>query len=307
MRSGQLSLALLFLCIPASLPAQQVPAAPPAAPVTAEAIMAKVAQNQDRAEAERTHYVYLQHARVASRKGSRAMCEELTDFRVTPLPTGSQKSLLSLDGKLWHKGSYVTYHQLPPATADADKGTGNTSPDEDDDMDRDLVENLRKNLTDEASRDGFHAGLFPLTGKGQAGYTFTLAGREHMNGRDVFHIVFRPKDTSDFDWKGDAYIDAEALQPVLVRTRLSRNVPFLVRTMLGTSVPGLGFSATYAPQTDGLWFPSTFGTEFKINVLFFLRRHITIAVQNDHFEKTHASGRILGEATVIPPEPITKP
>ncbi len=42
-----------------------------AAPQTpaAEAIMARVAGNQDRAEAERSRYVHTQHARVYSRKG----------------------------------------------------------------------------------------------------------------------------------------------------------------------------------------------------------------------------------------------
>ena len=41
---------------------------------TAESIMARVAANQDRAEAERAHYVYVQHATMASRHGKQVKC-----------------------------------------------------------------------------------------------------------------------------------------------------------------------------------------------------------------------------------------
>jgi hypothetical protein len=56
----------------------------------ADEIMAKVAANQDRTEAARTHYIYQQHIRIASRKpGGKVMCEEVTDSRVSPRATGS--------------------------------------------------------------------------------------------------------------------------------------------------------------------------------------------------------------------------
>src|SRR4051812_46076832 len=35
----------------------------------AESVMARVGENQDRSEAERAHYVYVQHARMVSRRG----------------------------------------------------------------------------------------------------------------------------------------------------------------------------------------------------------------------------------------------
>ena len=49
----------------------------------------------------------------------------------------------------------------------------------------------------------------------------------------------------------DAYIDTAAYQPVLITTVMARKIPFVVRTLLGTNVPGLGFTVTYAPQSDG--------------------------------------------------------
>jgi hypothetical protein len=261
--------------------------------------MARVAANQDRSEAERDHYIYVQHARVVSRKGKTVMCEEVTDFRVTPSAAGSQQSLLKLDGRVLRKHKYIPYTTLPPAK---DRSQSQAATDDDsisveiggDFADRDMVENMRSNLTNDKSKDGIGAHLFPLTSKSQSDYRFHFAGREHIHGHDVFHIGFRPKDKDNYAWKGDAYIDAIAYQPVVVSTAMSRAVPFAVRTLLGTNLPGLGFSVVYEARPDGVWFPVSFGTEFKLRVLFFFNREITINAQNSDFEKTHVSSQIVG-------------
>jgi hypothetical protein len=273
---------------------------------TADAIMAKVAANQDHSEAERAHYLYVQHAHVTSRAGKTIHCEETTDTRIAPTDTGYTHHLLKLDGRVLIKHKYVAYTQLPDSkNPDADTPQPNSINligDDDDPMDRDLVENMRDNLTREKTRDGIGAGLFPLTSKTQAGYTFQLIGTEHLNGREVFHIVFSPKDKKDYAWKGDAYIDTTAYQPVVVRTKMSRQIPFAVRTLLGTSLPNLGFTVIYAPEPsdkpDAIWFPISFGTEFKMHILFFLNREITLNVENRNFEKTHVTSKIL--PTTVP-------
>ena len=54
--------------------------------------MNRVAVNQDTAEAERAHYVYVQHAKMTSRRGKTVMCEEITDYRFTPRPTKRMSS-----------------------------------------------------------------------------------------------------------------------------------------------------------------------------------------------------------------------
>jgi hypothetical protein len=172
----------------------------------------------------------------------------------------------------------------------------------DDDMDRDLVEHMRSNLTNNKSKDGLGARLFPLTTKSQAGYQYQLVGREQKNGRNVFHIRFAPKDKDEYTWKGEAYIDATEFQPVVISTAMARKVPFVARTLLGTNLPGLGFTVVYAPQADGVWFPTTFGTEFKLHVLFFLNRAILISAQNRNFEKTHVSSHIVDAAEATPPQ-----
>ena len=160
---------------------------------------------------------------------------------------------------------------------------------------------MRWNLIHDKSKDGVNAHLFPLTSKDQLNYAFRMVGRERLNGRDVYHIAFRPKEKNDFGWSGDAFIDTTAFQPVLVTTGMARKIPFAVRTLLGTDVPGLGFTITYAPQPDGVWFPVTFSTEFKIHVLYFFHRQIILDAQNRDFEETHVTSRIVGEATPVDP------
>lgn len=289
---ADLALALL------ALQAQHITAQGPVA-LTAQDIMARVAANQDAAEAERSHYIYVQYAHVISRKGKTTMCEETTDSRVTPSGSGSQQQLLTLDGRLLRKHRYIAYTALP--TKNNDAAPKSEHEDFGGDMDRDIVENMRKNLTNSKTKDGLGKGLFPLTSDIQQHYQFRMLGREQKNGRDVYHLTFRPKDKDDYSWKGDAYIDTVAYQPVLVRTAMSRKIPFAVRTLLGTSLPGLGFTVVYAPQPDGVWFPISFGTEFKLHVLFFLNREIVINAENRDFVKTHVTSQIVGAATPAGP------
>jgi len=320
------------VCIPQHAPSSQdnLP--------SAESVMSRVAANQDASDAERTHYVYVQHARMSSRKGKTVLCEEITDYRFTPAADGTHEQLLKVDGRMLKNKKYVSYDKLllsdeekrkaaegdqkrtkNPDNAQLDAKAKQQSvkkkdkkkdqdpifdPDSDETIDRDIVENMRTNLIHDKSKDGINARLFPLTSKNQADYLFRMIGRERLNSRDVFHITFRPKNKDDFGWSGDAYIDTTAFQPVLVTTAMARKIPFAVRTLLGTNVPGLGFTVTYAPQSDGLWFPVTFSTEFKIHVLYFFHRQIFLNAENREFEKTHVTSRILeGETAEAPGSP----
>jgi hypothetical protein len=291
--------------------------------------MNRVAINQDTAEAERAHYVYVQHAKMTSRRGNTVMCEELTDYRFTPSIDGTDEQLLKVDGRFLKNHKFISYSKLLPRDEDKPKDAGKDSdkdksaakekdkqskkdkkdkdkdpvfdPNSNETLDRDLVENMRWNLIHDKSKDGVNAHLFPLTTKDQLNYAFRMIGRERLNGRDVYHIAFRPKEKNDFGWSGDAFIDTTAYQPVLVTTAMARKIPFAVRTFLGTDVPGLGFTITYAPQTNGVWFPVTFSTEFKIHVLYFFHRQIILDAQNRDFEETHVTSRIVGDATPVDP------
>ncbi len=288
--------ALLFAAAVVS-PSLAVPAD---SPLSADQIMARVATNQDKTEAARQHYIYLQHIRMVSRRpGGRVMCEEVTDSRVSPQQKDSHQQLLALDGRYWLKGQYVRYTTLPKASDDnnvkVEHGSAGINIDTEPGMDRDLVENLRHNLSDDQSKDGLGHGLFPLTTGQQAHYNFQLLGRQAMNGHDVYRVRFVPKDKEEFDWKGEAFIDTREFEPVVVFTQMSRKLPLAVRTLLGTNLPGLGFSVTYEQQPGGIWFPVSFGTEFRMRVLFFLSRDISMSLANTHFEQTHTDARILDD------------
>ena len=258
-------LVLSFLLCAAAHAQVPSPALPSGEPITADVIMQRVARNQDRTEAERAHFVYFQHSRVQSRKGKDTMCEEVAEARIAPTPTGYQRTLLTLSGHVRDGKRIVHYTALPTGSAPqqttshdeedgpvkVDVGDKETVLDADahdapvsvNDTDIDIVESMRRTFTsDKNSKDGVNAGLFPLTSEQQRGMNFELKGRENKNGRDTFHIVFKPRDNNDYNWKGDAWIDSTAFEPVVVRTSLSRNVPFAVRTLLGTSIPGLGFT-----------------------------------------------------------------
>jgi hypothetical protein len=249
--------------------------------LTAEVIMARVAVNQDRSEQLRRHYVYHQRIHVASRKtNGKLIREETTEYHVVPQADSTKKILRSLTGRCWHKGKYFDY-------------TGEQAPDPDS-LDVDLVRDLRDDLAKDDTKDSLGRGLFPLTSAEQQKYKFRLLGQQKLQGRDIYRIGFEPKDQKDHAvWKGEALIDAAEFQPVNVFTKLAHGVPLLVRTALGTNLPGIGFNVQYQRQSDGVWFPSTFGTEFRLHVLFFLNREVTLSLENTAFEHTHVDSRMV--------------
>jgi hypothetical protein len=81
---------------------------------TDEAIMLKVAGNQDRAEKLRNEYVYQQHIRVVTRRTNGKLArEEVTDYRVAPTPDGNKKEMKHIDGRYWHQHRYLDFHGEP--------------------------------------------------------------------------------------------------------------------------------------------------------------------------------------------------
>lgn len=279
-------LATLLAAMSLPLSAQDITQPPSAAPLTAAEIMAHVAVNQDRSEELRKQYVYRQHIHVVTHKpGGRLQREETSDYDMVPQPNGVDKKLKAITGRYWKKGKYETFNGEPVPEADS--------------LDGDLIHGFRDDLASEKSKDGIGADLFPLTSEEQKEYDFELLGREDQDGRSVYHIRFRPKDKNDITWAGEAYIDAAEFQPVRVFTKLSRKMPFMVRTMLGTDVPGIGFNVAYKRQDDGVWFPVSFGTEFRLRAIFFINRNISIALENSNFEHTHVESKVK---VVGPPE-----
>ena len=263
-----------------SVSTEQAQGAEPAKPpLTADAIMARVATNQDRSEILRKQYIYRQHTHILTHKPKgRLLREETADYDVLPTADGTQKELKSLTGRYWNKGKYETFQGEPVPDADS--------------LDGGLIHGFREDLSNEKTKDGLAKNLFPLTTEGQKDDEFTLLGQAVEAGRNVYHIGFRPKDKNDISWAGEAYIDAAEFQPVRVFTKLSRRIPFGVRTFLGTDLPGIGFNVVYKRQEDGVWFPATFGTEFRIRALFFINREVSVSLENTGFQHTHVESKM---------------
>src|SRR5215468_9515044 len=164
----------------------QSPQPNPAA-LTAEAIMARVAANQDRSEALRKQYIYRQQIRILTHKpGGKLMREETADYDVVPTPDGTEKKLTMLTERYSHKGRYEQF-------------TGEPAPAEDS-LDGDLIKDFRDDLSNDKTKDGLARDLFPLTSEEQKAYVFKLVGQEMQQGRSVYHISFWPKDKAEITW-----------------------------------------------------------------------------------------------------------
>jgi hypothetical protein len=254
-------------------------AADSTAPLSPAEIMKKVAENQDRAQQERAHFVYQQNVHVTTRRTNGKLArEEITDLLVTPTAKGTERKRESIKGRYWYKGRYLAFSGEPVPRQDS--------------LDGGLTAGFRDDLTNDDSKDGIAKDLFPLTSEEQKDLRFELAGEQMVAGRRAYRVRFDPKDRNSFTWAGEALIDEEEFQPVSVYTRLSRRIPFFVRTLLGTDVPGLGFNTQYARIDKDIWFPISFGTEFRLHAVFFINRTITVSLENKNFKRAVVESQI---------------
>ena len=82
----------------------------------AEAIMARVAENQDRAMKLRAGYIYQQHVVVATRRTNGKLArQETADYLVTPTASGIEKALQKLEGRYAQKGKTIEFQGEPVA------------------------------------------------------------------------------------------------------------------------------------------------------------------------------------------------
>jgi len=262
---------LISLCI---LPAL-------AAEPTVDQIMARVAENQTRAQEMRRAYVYTQKVLARFTRGNGKLArEEKHEYLVTPTPDGVDKKLAHFEGKVERHGQFIPYDEPGKEMKDLD-------------IDGDLIRDMVNDMTgDKDTKDGLGHDLFPLTAKEQEKYAYTLEGKEVYRGHQVYRISFLPKPHADADWKGEALIDVEECQPLLITTKFT-GVPAAVKILLGTDIKGLGFSVTYQKFDDGLWFPVSYGGEFHIRAVFFYSRNMSISMVNSGFTRANVSSRVV--------------
>ena len=259
-------------------------------PDSPEIIMARVAQNQDRAQELRRAYIYHQSLLIRFKRGNGKLArEEQREYTVTPSEKGFKKDLVNFTGKYERGGKLFEYNE----PGFEYKGV---------DIDGSVANELANDLAnDKASRDGITNDLFALTGEKQKKYNFKFEGKEDYRGKEVYRITFKPKKASLFDcdeddggecWAGEALIDTHEYQPVLVTTWLAKSMPMAVQVLLGTNIKHLGFKVAYQKFAEGLWFPVTYGGEFYVRGVFFYKRTIALSVVNSGFQKSDVTSTV---------------
>jgi len=237
--------------------------------------MKRVAENQDRAQAARNQFVYQQKThRTLRRKDGKLLREEFWTFDMIPKAQGTEKKFVSVKGRYLKNGQYLPFDGKPVPEVSI------------------LNVTLDDNDGDATTRDAIDRDLFPLTTEEQKKYTFELIAETKIQERPAYQIRFHPTNPHDFGWTGEALIDKQEFQPVRVYTQLSRKLPIAVRTVLGTNVSGLGFNIQYKRVDENIWFPSTYGTEFGLHLLFLMDRTITESMENTDFRRTTANSQI---------------
>lgn len=259
----------------------------------AAAIMTKVAANVEKSTGARRQYVYKQSI-ISNlvRSNGKIARKENREYEVFPTQTGSEKKLVSLQGRV-RRGNQSTDY--------TDAGFKDKNLDIDGDLMRELIDDL---VDDKQSRDGIPPSLFPLSTKDLPGYRFTSNGDVVYQGRRTLRILFEPvvkrhcitiggDDECDSpSWKGEAWIDAEELQPVRIQTQQAFQVPWGVKLFLGTNVQQSGFAITYQRVAENVWFPVSYGTEFRFNVLWGYKRTVTLSLASSDFQKASAASKI---------------
>jgi hypothetical protein len=266
-------------------------------PETADLIMARVALNQDRAQEMRSAFVYHQSMLIRFKRSNGKLArEEQREYVVTPTEKGFHKELAHFEGKYEKGGKLLEYHEPGYQY----KGV---------DIDGDLANDMANDMAnDKESRDGITNELFPLTAEKQEKFVFTLHGKEDYRGKPVYRINFKPKNPSLIDcdeddntcWAGEALIDPQEYQPVLITSWLAKGIPMAVQILLGTNIKHLGFKVTYQKFDEGLWFPVTYGGEFYVRGLFFYKRTIALSVVNSGFQKANVTSTVSFQQPIIP-------
>lgn len=252
---------------------------------TADEIMAQVAANQDRAVELRKHYVFQQRARVRITKGADKLKRDDTRYYVvTPTETGMKRTLQNREVIHRKDGEELELMGIGAVRAAEIEG-----------IDQELADDFHEDLAgDEDSRDGLNPDLFPLTTREQAHYRFELLGEDAYQGRPVYDIRYEPEEEGwdGEPWRGEALVDRKQFQPVLVTSELAWKIPLWVRTIFGVNVRQVGFKVAYRELERGVWFPVSYGGEFRIKALHFFHRRAAISLVNSGFQRTKIDSEI---------------
>lgn len=245
-------------------------------------ILAAVARSQEQGEKAREQFTFRQETRVRLlRGGGKVAREETRVYDVLPKEKGFDRHLVAL------KGQYEKSGKLHPYTDPEFRHKKL-------DLDGELANDFADDMGGDDEGGGIEGNLFPLTSPKQQQYRFSLAGKREFRGRAAYVLTFKPINPKSFFWKGEMLVDAEDLHPVSIATTQNRGMPFLVKSMLGINLNNAGFAVTYAPF-DGVWFPVSYGTEFKLRLFFGYARTITMSLKNSEFKRAKVESAVKFE------------
>ena len=246
---------------------------------SAQEIMDRVAENQERAQAARTKFVYDMNVFVRLKRANGKLArEESRDYVVAPNETGSKRKLLKVEGKILDGRKVEVYSEAGYRTKDMD-------------IDGALTNSFAKDVMWGKSEFGPMVEWFPLTGSQKSKYHFTLAGEEKYRDYNVYRINFIENESEEC-WRGEALIEKNEFQPVLVTAEWACKVPVAVQTLLGTNVSHIGAKITYKKFDEGVWFPINCGGELKLRVLFLYARTLAFTAKNSDFRKADVQTNI---------------
>jgi hypothetical protein len=265
----RLPLALLLLTSPLA-----------AETLTAADIMRRVAENQNRAQEARAKYVYDMNVFVRLKRGNGKVArEESRDYVVAPSAKRSSRKLLKVEGRIFDGKTETLYNEAGFKTKDMD-------------IDGAITDSFAREVMWRKNNLGPMIDWFPMTENRQSYYGFKLEGEERYKDHDVYKIAFEGHGEEDDCWKGEALIEKNEFQPVLITSHWTCKIPKAVTIMLGITVKDIGAKVTYHRFDKDVWFPITCGGEMKLRLFFGYARTIAFSAKNAQFRKAEVDTSI---------------
>lgn len=261
--------ACVLLCVAVSAAAQTPDASD---------IMRRVSGNLDRSEAARTHYVYDQDVFIRLQRANGKLArEESRQYAVAPTERGAARKLIGLQGKILDGRKETDYTEAGYRRKNID-------------IDGALVDSFAREVMWRRSAIP-NMDWFPFAHKDLDQYTFRFEGEEQYRDYDVYRISFHMGSSGD-QWEGEALIERNEYQPVLVTTAWTGHIPAAAKIALGTNVQHIGAKITFQRFEKDVWFPVSCGGEMKLRVLFGYARTIAFRSTNSGFRKADVQSSI---------------
>jgi len=105
----------------------------------------------------------------------------------------------------------------------------------------------------------------------------------------VYRIGFHARQD---EWEGEALIDRNEFQLVLITSAWTGKVFTTVSFALGTNIRHVGEKIAYQRFEKDVWFPVECGGELDLRVLFLYKRTIAFRATNRGFRKTDVQSSI---------------